>query len=90
MSQFRATVHGRVQGVYFRAETVATARNLGLQGFARNLADGTVEVAAAGPRQQLETLLQFLHRGPELARVDRVEVDWTDATTLGDRFDISY
>jgi acylphosphatase len=90
VKQFRAIVSGRVQGVSYRAETVATGRRLGLRGYARNRADGSVEVVAAGEDAALDALLRFLHRGPSLARVERVEVDWADATRLEDRFDVRY
>jgi acylphosphatase len=90
MAQFKAIVHGRVQGVCFRAQTVATGRRLGLCGYARNLADGTVEVVAAGADDRLNELLDFLHRGPEIARVDRVDLTWDDQTLAGSGFAIRY
>ena len=61
--QFRAVVRGRVQGVYYRASTVDEAQALGLAGYARNLADGSVEVVARGPRLRLDQLIDYLHRG---------------------------
>jgi len=90
MRQFRAIVSGRVQGVCFRAETVAAARRLGLRGFARNLADGTVEVVAAGPDEKLQDLVRYLHHGPSLARVDHVDLVWADAAALGEDFEVRY
>ena len=90
MSQFRAVVCGRVQGVCYRAETVSAGRQLGLRGYARNLPDGSVEVGAAGGRDALESLLAFLHEGPTLARVERVELDWEDATPPGEEFRIRH
>ena len=90
MSQFRAIVHGRVQGVCFRAETVTVARRLGLRGSARNLADGSVEVLAEGQDEILRELVAFLHTGPALAQVSRVDVDWKDRTPIGDDFRIVY
>lgn len=88
--QFRAVVRGRVQGVYFRATTVEEARALRLSGYARNLPDGSVEVAAAGPRTDLDRLLDYLHRGPDLAKVTGVEVDWDDRSPLPHPFGIRY
>lgn len=72
----RALVRGRVQGVGFRFFTYGRARALGLSGSVRNLPDGRVEVRAAGPREQLEALVEDLRRGPALARVDDVDLDW--------------
>ncbi|MFH1143268.1 MAG: acylphosphatase [Candidatus Eisenbacteria bacterium] len=90
MRQFRAIVSGRVQGVCFRAETVLTARGLGLRGFARNLPDGTVEVVAAGPEDTLKELIGFLHHGPSLARVDHVLVHWSDQAQAEAGFEVRY
>ena len=73
MSAARFIVRGRVQGVYFRAGTREQAQKLGLRGHARNLADGSVEVVAAGEPQAIDALEAWLHEGPPLARVERVE-----------------
>ena len=90
MAQFKAIVTGRVQGVCFRAETVAVARRLGLRGHARNLSDGAVEVVAAGAEGPLGQLLEFLHRGPEIARVASVAADWSDTTPVGSGFEVRF
>jgi acylphosphatase len=90
MRQLHAIVHGRVQGVCFRAETREVARSLGLSGFVRNLPDGTVEVVAEGPQEKLEALLKFLQRGPSLARVERVEVTWDTTYEAPTPFAIRY
>lgn len=65
-------VRGKVQGVWFRASTRAQAERLGLRGHARNLADGSVEVIAAGDADAIDALERWLHVGPPLARVDAV------------------
>ena len=65
-------VRGKVQGVWFRASTRAQAERLGLRGHARNLADGSVEVIAAGGADAINALERWLHVGPPLARVDAV------------------
>ncbi len=69
----RFVVKGRVQGVGFRWFVEAEARTLGVAGWVRNNADGTVEVLAIGNREQLATLRSRLQRGPRAARVDNVE-----------------
>lgn len=66
-------VSGKVQGVFFRAATRERATALGLSGHARNLADGRVEVLAAGDAAALETLAAWLAHGPPSARVEQVE-----------------
>jgi len=80
MRRLRATVHGRVQGVGFRAYTAAEGRRLGLSGWVRNELDGTVSVVAEGSGPALEALLAWLHRGPPLARVTSVDAEWLAAT----------
>jgi acylphosphatase len=77
-----ARVHGRVQGVGFRATTVAVARRLDLAGWVRNLAAGDVELEAEGKPEALDELVLFLHRGPRGARVDGVDLDWLDPVGL--------
>ena len=67
------TVHGRVQGVWFRDSTRREAERLGISGHAVNLPDGTVEVLAVGPAASLAELERWLHVGPPVARVTRVE-----------------
>ncbi|TCO38787.1 acylphosphatase [Dokdonella fugitiva] len=69
----RFHVSGVVQGVFFRASTQARARELGLAGWAKNLADGRVEVVAGGDAAALDQLERWLQHGPPGARVDAVE-----------------
>lgn len=74
MSQcLRFLVSGRVQGVFFRATTEATARSLGLTGWVRNCEYGDVELMACGTPAQLEALEKWLWQGPPQARVTRVQ-----------------
>ncbi len=82
----RARVQGRVQGVYFRASTAERATALGLRGYARNLADGSVEVLCAGPQAGVEALLDWLREGPAMARVDEVRVETADGAQVPDGF----
>ena len=82
MNCLRAWVSGQVQGVFFRDSTRRVARELGLSGYAVNLSDGRVEVLACGPPHRLQRLIDWLHQGPELARVDRVVVEETEATPV--------
>ena len=68
------TVHGRVQGVWFRDSTRREAQRLGVSGYAINLPDGNVEVLACGASRALDELAAWLRSGPPLATVTRVEV----------------
>ena len=90
IKQFRAVVRGRVQGVYYRATTVEQARALDLQGYARNMPDGSVEVVARGEETSLKRLIEYLHQGPTLAVVTAVEVEWGDITPAPDPFMTKY
>jgi len=72
MSAARFLVHGKVQGVWFRAATREQAQALQLAGQARNLADGSVEVLAYGPLEAIEKLEAWLAVGPPLAKVTEV------------------
>lgn len=78
MAAARFLVSGRVQGVFFRASTREQALRLGLSGYARNLADGRVEVLAHGDAAAIDALAQWLQQGPPLARVADVVREATD------------
>ena len=65
-------VSGQVQGVFFRAATEAAARRLGLTGWVRNLANGSVELVACGEEAKLSELEHWLWQGPPRARVEQV------------------
>jgi acylphosphatase len=69
----RFLVRGRVQGVGFRWFVEREAHTLGIAGWVRNNADGSVEVLAMGTREQLAGLRSRLQQGPRAARVDNVE-----------------
>ncbi|MEV1200571.1 acylphosphatase [Microbispora rosea] len=74
-----AWVRGRVQGVGFRWWARARALELGLVGWASNLADGRVEVVAEGPRESCEKLLSLLRTGDTPGHVEGVVERWSDA-----------
>ena len=84
-------VHGLVQGVNFRYFVMRHATELGLTGYVRNiLLDGTVEVVAEGERDRLEQLLRHLRVGPRAARVQKLEVSWSDYSGGYSRFEVSF
>lgn len=89
LARARAVVTGIVQGVCFRAETRYEAERLGVTGWVRNRADGSVELVAEGPRASVEELLAWCRRGPEYARVEDVEVRWEEPRGEFTRFGIS-
>ena len=66
-------IFGRVQGVGYRAWMVHTARRLGLAGWVRNVADGSVEVVTRGPEAVVNSLCVAAQAGPPAARVTEVQ-----------------
>ena len=78
----RFTVNGRVQGVWFRDSTRREALRLGITGYAINLDNGAVEVLACGTREAIMALKAWLHQGPPLASVSRVEEEPADCPEL--------
>lgn len=77
-------VAGRVQGVYYRAAASEQAQRLGIDGCVRNLADGCVEVIAAGPPAAVAEFVRWLWQGPPAASVESVQVEeWREDVTSG-------
>ena len=78
----RLFVHGRVQGVFFRASTQKVAEGLGLTGWVKNCSDGSVEIHAEGNKEKLEELVAWCRRGPALASVSDIDLNWLEAEGL--------
>lgn len=75
----------------FRDFTQRRAAALGLTGYVRNMPDGTsVEVMAEGERTLLERLLEHVKKGPRAARVDRVDVEWSEYADRFNDFDVMF
>jgi acylphosphatase len=74
----RSYVSGRVQGVYYRGTCVRKAEALGLRGYARNLADGRVEVLACGEPAAVEAFVSWLWQGSAASKVTAVETSEAD------------
>ncbi len=70
----RVVAHGQVQGVFFRAGVKERADALGLAGWARNRADGSMEACFEGPQGMVEQAITWCADGPERARVTRLDV----------------
>lgn len=90
MQELRANVYGRVQMVMFRDFVQRKARGLKLVGYVHNLADGSVAVVAQGERTALETLVERLHEGSILSKVEKVEVAWGEPAHTFRNFSIRY
>jgi acylphosphatase len=74
--RLKIKVFGFVQGVFFRAGAKEMADSLSLAGLATNLADGSVGIIAEGEEENLKKLLSWAKRGPDLARVEKVDFFW--------------
>ncbi len=90
MKRLRVVISGRVQGVFFRAETKRTADALSVNGWVRNLADGRVEAVFEGSDEALQSILRWCRKGPPQARVDDIAVNWQDSECCSRGFQIRY
>ncbi|HQS17297.1 acylphosphatase [Reyranella sp.] len=84
--QARLAITGRVQGVGYRDWAMATAQRLGLSGWVRNRADGSVEALVVGDDDAVGRMIEACRRGPTLARVDAVDVEPVDLDVLPSGF----
>ena len=75
-----------MQGVFYRANTVETAKKIGVYGFVRNRPDGTVEAVIEGNEEKVKRLIQWCGTGPETARVEKVNVSWEEYKNEFDDF----
>ncbi len=83
-------VEGRVQGVFFRANTREEANLLGLTGWVKNCWDGRVEAVFEGEREKIEKVISWCKKGPPGSLVKNVEINWEQATGECDTFSIEY
>jgi acylphosphatase len=79
----RLMIHGRVQGVYYRASAQETALRLNLAGWVRNRRSGAVEALVSGTEAAVAAFIEWAHEGPPAARVDRIEISDADAPDAG-------
>ena len=83
----RVRIHGRVQGVFFRDSAAREASGRGVCGWVRNCADGTVEAWFEGTADAVDSMIEWSHKGPPHAAVERVEI--ADDSPAGHRgFDV--
>jgi len=82
----RLAITGRVQGVGYRDWAMATGQRLGLNGWVRNRADGSVEALVVGDDDAVGKMIEACRRGPALARVDAVDVEPVDLDVLPSGF----
>jgi len=68
------TINGIVQGVFFRQSTRKIAEQLQLQGTVENLATGNVHIIATGSEERLNAFIEWCHKGPPGAKVNKVTI----------------
>lgn len=83
-------ISGKVQGVYFRLETRKAALQAGVEGYVKNLADGSVEAVFQGNPRAVDQMVAWCHQGPSAARVDQVTVETLTLQPDTKGFDIRY
>ncbi|KAH8605662.1 putative Acylphosphatase [Trypanosoma vivax] len=88
--RYHIFVRGRVQGVFYRKYTERAAVERGVRGWVRNLPDGRVEVMAEGPRDSVESLVQWCHKGSPKSSVEGVDAQLVEenATYTFDNFEV--
>lgn len=75
LKHLNITITGRVQGVWFRKYTESKAQQLGIQGFVKNLPDGTVYVEAEAEQPILDQFIAWCHVGSPLSHVKEVKFE---------------
>jgi len=83
-------VTGKVQGVYYRQNTMETARAHRVTGWVRNLEDGRVEAVLEGAESDVKSVIEWCKKGPPRAEVENVDVKFEGHTGEFSDFTISY
>lgn len=89
-SNVHVIISGRVQGVWFRANTKQKAEQLGITGWVRNTSDGNVEAVFEGEKEQIKEMLNWCYHGSSMAHVENVEIKNQEPTNGFDGFSIRY
>jgi acylphosphatase len=90
MVHYEIKITGRVQGVGFRQFVKDKARQFNINGWVKNMPDGSVFVKAEGDEKDMEPFLDHLKRGPSMGRVDNFKTDKLDTTSGFSDFGIKY
>lgn len=90
MARVRVCVHGRVQGVFFRASTRDKARSYGIKGWVKNCFDGSVEAVFEGEKDAVDKVVNWCGKGPADAFVKRIDVSWEEYSDEFHEFSIVY
>ena len=89
MAQVKLIIKGVVQGVFYRDSARKIALSLNLTGYAKNMPDGTVHSIAIGEKESILKYIEWCKKGPEMAKVENVDISWIKKDTKKDTFEIS-
>ncbi|WP_298774494.1 acylphosphatase [uncultured Shewanella sp.] len=78
----KAIVTGRVQGVFYRASVKEVAAALSINGYAKNIINGDVEVEATGQEADLMAMIKYLNQGPEAATMESVTWEYIETKSV--------
>ena len=90
MKAFKATVSGKVQGVWFRDSTQEEAIKLKVTGWVKNIPGGMVYLEAEGEENNLKSLERWIHIGYPHSRVDKVDMQWIVPTNKYSTFKVIF
>jgi acylphosphatase len=83
-------VSGRVRGVFFRENTQRKAKKLGINGWIKNLSGGKVEAVFEGDKKSVEKIVKWAKKGPILAKVENIDIEWQEYFGEFTAFEIRY
>lgn len=90
MIQYEIKITGRVQGVGYRYFAVQKAKEMDINGWIKNLVDGSVLIVAQGIEEEIKTLIDYLYIGPTRSRVDKISTCVMQITTVFDSFSVKF
>lgn len=90
MTRAHVYVHGRVQGVFFRASTRDKAQAFGIKGWVKNCLDGSVEAVFEGKKDAVDKMVNWCRKGPSGAFVDHIDVRWEEYSGEFSEFSVVY
>ena len=88
MAQVKLIIKGVVQGVFYRDSARKIALSLNLTGYAKNMPDGTVQSIAIGEKENILKYIEWCKKGPEMAKVENIDIFWINEDTKKDTFEI--
>lgn len=90
MIQYEIKITGRVQGVGYRYFAVQKAKEMDINGWVKNLVDGSVLIIAQGIEEEIKTFTDYLYIGPTRSHVDKISTCVMQITTVFDSFSVKF